>query len=93
VIITGTQLVDDVPTSEHVDVVIVTNGSTLGGKIISVDTTVETLYVETREVPKSVAVGVGWHAMRNYFVNFKRRPGQCMYGVAVVEANGGDVCA
>jgi len=36
-----------------------------------VDTTVETLYVETREVPKRVAVGVDWQAMRNYFVNFK----------------------
>jgi len=73
--VVGTQLVEFGATiaGEHV---VITITSPMGGPvgpgevIVSVDTTVETLYVETREVPKRVAVGVCWHAMRNYFVNY-----------------------
>ena len=94
VITTGAQLEDDDATSKHVVIVLINGSALIGGPggIISVDTTVETLYVETREVPKRVAVGIDWQAMRNYFVNFKVVQVSVRMGLHV-EANGGDVCA
>ena len=56
------------------------NPSTGGSVIISVDSIVETRSVETTVVPKRVAVGVVWQAMRN---------DSC----TVVEASGRDVRA
>jgi len=83
--VVGTQVVEFVATACSMHVVITTISSMMGpGVIISVSTIGELLKVETTEVPKRVAVGVGWHAMRNYFVNFKVVQSQCAYGVAVV---------
>jgi len=47
--------------------VVVAIGSLMVGYISVVDTIVETLYVEITDVPKRVAVGVCWQAMRSNY--------------------------
>ena len=94
--VVGTQVVEFVATACSMHVVITTISSMMGpGVIISVSTIGELLNVVTAVVPKRVAVGVGWHAMRNYFVNFKVVQVGVRIGVAVVfvETNGGGVRA
>jgi len=63
VISTGTQVVDDAMTvGTHVAVTI--GSLIMMGVTSSVDTIVETLNVEITDIPKRVAVGVCWQAMR-----------------------------
>lgn len=64
VLTVGTQVVvDAITVGTHVDT---TTSESLVITRSSVDTEGETLAVETREVPKRVAVGDDWQAIRNY---------------------------